>query len=108
MPGAKYRLSAWVKVEELEWNGNHGGPQVGVTFTQYNGPASVSPAVPVTGGWSPALFTLRHFGYTKSVDWTQVEVVVTAPSYALSACLHLKFQGRGKASFSNVRWERVE
>ena len=72
-----------------------------------NGPASVSQGVPVEGGWSAAICSLRHFVYTRTIDWTRIELVTTTPSYSLVACLHLRFLGRGKATFSNVRWERV-
>ncbi len=107
VPGGKYRLSAWVRVENLEWNGNSSGPQVGVTFHQFNGPASVSSRSNVDGGWSPAFFSLRSFAYAQKVPWTKIELVTTAPSYVLNACLHLRFQGRGTAYFSKVRWEQI-
>jgi len=109
VPGASYRFSAWVKVEDLEWNAYDSGPQVGVTFMQYNGPGAVSSGVPIEAGWSDPLFNLRRFTYTNKVDWTEISMVtIPAPSYALYAHLHLRFLGRGKASFSNVRWERQE
>ena len=107
VPGGTYRLSAWVKIENLEINTPASGPQVGITFTQYNGPASVSSPTQVDGGWSPSIFATRDFAYPGELPWTLIELITTAPSYALDACLRLRFQGRGTAYFSNVRWEQV-
>jgi len=108
VPGARYRLSAWVRLDDLVWDGNHPGPQIGVTFSQYNGPAAASPPTAVPGGWTAPLFDLRRSGCVREVGWTRIEMVATAPSYALVACLHLRFVGRGVARFSGVRWERVD
>ena len=107
VPGAKYRLSAWVKLDDLTWNAGHPGPLLGVTFQQYNGPASASPPTTIVGGWSAPLFGAAR-GYPPRLDWTRIELVTTAPSYALVACLHLRFCGRGTARFSGVRWEQIE
>ena len=37
----------------------------------------------------------------------KIELITAVPSYCLNACLHLRFQGRGTAYFSNVRWEQI-
>ncbi|MHB9133334.1 MAG: hypothetical protein ACYDBB_19885 [Armatimonadota bacterium] len=106
--GARYRLSAWVKVEHCECDTTEAGPMIGVEFGQYNGPAVRSPRVPVDGGWSQPLISVTKPVPTQ-INWTYLEVITPpCPSYALVNSLILRFHGRGIAYFSNVRWEMVE
>ncbi len=108
LAGARYRLSAWVKVEDLDNEALVGGPMVGVEFTQSNGPAYVSDKVQVDCGWSPTLLSLDK-PVPDRIDWTYIELVTPpCPSFAIYGKLKLRFQGRGTAYFSNVRWEMVE
>ena len=105
IPGARYRLSAWVRVDDFQPDPSQSaGPQVGVEFTQYNGPAASSAATIVDGGWSPSLVTVFRPLPTR-IDWTRIELLATCPSYVLNATLKLRLHGRGTVYFSGVRWE---
>ncbi|HEY3396185.1 MAG TPA: hypothetical protein VGM19_00875 [Armatimonadota bacterium] len=108
LAGATYRLSAWVRVEDGEFDTSDGGPQVGVELMQSNGPAYVSTKEWLDFGWSEELVNMTSPVPT-SIPWTQVEVTVPAcPSFAIYGKLKLRLSGRGTAYFSNVRWDMVE
>ncbi|MHB9024243.1 MAG: hypothetical protein ACYC7E_08715 [Armatimonadota bacterium] len=105
---ARYRLSAWVKVENSRCDTSDLGPQIGVEFLQSNGPAPVSQHVVVDGGWSPQLNGTGK-PIVDHIDWTYIELITPpCPSNVLYGRLKLRFSGRGTAYFSNVRWELVE
>ncbi|HOF86762.1 MAG TPA: hypothetical protein PLZ36_01490 [Armatimonadota bacterium] len=102
---ARYRFSAWVKVEECACDTTDGGPQLGVEFRQFNGPATNSTTETVAGGWSAPLITIAD-PIPERIPWTYVEVITSpCPSNVLVGKLLLRFIGRGTAYFSNVRWE---
>jgi hypothetical protein len=94
-------------MEDFTWDGGGAGPQVGVVFDQFNGPAAVAGREKVDGGWSAPLMNLKRPDRS-DLDWTAVELVTTCPAYVLNAALVLRFTGRGRAYFSGVRWEMVE
>ncbi|HEY3417052.1 MAG TPA: hypothetical protein VGM23_09235 [Armatimonadota bacterium] len=105
---ARYRLSAWVKVENCRCDTSDAGPQVGVEFLQSNGPAPTSTKEIIDCGWS-----LQLNGTSKPIvdhlDWTYIELITPpCPSNAIYGKLKLRFGGRGTAYFSNVRWEMVD
>jgi hypothetical protein len=106
VPGGRYRFSAWVKEEDIEWDSNDPGAQIGVEFTQFNGPAVASTATLVEGGWSPGWGA--HLPWITEMEWQKISIVVQAPSNSLRAKLRLRFIGRGAVYFSRVRWEEVE
>ncbi len=105
VPGARYRFSAWIRLEDWEPEPGWPGAQLGVEFYNYNGPASTSPAAVVDGGWSPGQVTVFKPLPTR-LDWTYVELVTPpCPGYVLRAVLKLRLIGRGTGYFANVRWE---
>lgn len=108
LAGARYRLSAWVKVENFETDANQPGPQVGVTLCQYNGPAASTPPQLIDCGWSASPFNMET-PIVDHLDWTYIELTIPhCPSYVLNGVLKLRFIGRGTAYFSGVKWEMVE
>lgn len=103
--GAKYRLSAWVKIDDIEYNAGASGPQLGVVFNQYNGTGSSAEIENIHGGWSDPIISVKK-PPTGPIDWTYIELITSpCPAYVLNAGLILKFEGRGTGRFSNVRWE---
>ncbi|MHC4872060.1 MAG: hypothetical protein ACYTFY_09460 [Planctomycetota bacterium] len=106
VPGARYRLSAWVRCSELE--GPFGGPGIGIIFNNYLGPASSKKREEISGGWSEPLKGCKK-GFSRELDWAYLEVItIPCPSYVLSSKITLKLEGMGKAYFSNVGWEIAE
>ena len=106
LAGARYKLSAWVRVEDGDFD-TSGGPDVGVEFMQSNGPAYVSTKEWVDCGWSPSLIRLDQPRPDLS-GWHYVELITPpCPSFAIYGKLKLRLVGRGTAYFSNVRWEMV-
>lgn len=106
--GARYRFSVWVRVEP-GWidPSMTPGPQLGVTFHQFNGPASLATMTQISGGWSIPL--CRNDRMTLPSEWTYIELITEpCPAYALSAQLTLRFTGYGRAFFSDVCWTIVE
>jgi hypothetical protein len=106
--GARYRLSAWVRVESFEPDPSMTpGPQVGVVFEQHNGPSMLSERQRVDCGWSQAL--VGEGDLVPEIDWTRIELVTPpCPSYVPLVDLTLRLKGRGKATFSSVCWEMIE
>lgn len=105
MPGARYRLSAWVRLEDWEPEPGWPGPQLGVELCQYEGPACTSRVHVVDGGWSAPLVSVLAPLPTR-LEWTRIELVTPpCPSYVLRAVLKLRLFGRGTGYFANVRWE---
>ncbi|MDR1304315.1 MAG: hypothetical protein LBK76_03740 [Verrucomicrobiales bacterium] len=109
IPGARYRFSAWVRVEDFVGDGGYEhGPQLGVELTQGNGPSVASTRTLVDYGWSPSLFNDR-LPIWKTMEWTKIELITDpVPNNILRGVLKLRFGGRGTAWFSSVRWEPVE
>ncbi len=106
LAGARYRLSAWVRVENGDFD-TQGGPDVGVEFMQSNGPAYVSSKEWVDCGWSDSLIRLDEPRPDMS-SWHYVELITPpCPGFAIYGKLKLRLIGRGTAYFSNVRWEMV-
>lgn len=104
----RYRLSAWVRVEDFEHYIDEPGPRVGVEFVQYNGPAMTSTQETTPMYWSPAL-NGNDTPLPPTMGWTRIEVVTPpCPSNVLLAHLVCEFRGRGTAWFSEVAWELVE
>ena len=105
LAGARYKVSAWVRVEEGEFDSDGGGPQVGAEFMQSNGPAYVSTKEWMDMGWSRSL--LRSDRDMPDLGgWNYVELITPpCPSFAIYGKLKLRLTGRGTAYFSNVRWE---
>ena len=104
IPGARYRLSAWVRLEDLR-------PvifpeaAVGVEFHHYHGPAKVSKREMVPGGWSAPVWDFTK-PVMENIGWTYIELITEpCPSYTLWSHLIVRFRGRGTAHFSNIRWE---
>ena len=107
--GARYRLSAWVRVENFVPDPSEtAGPQVGVELTQYNGPAVGATYTVIDYGWSPSLVDNYHRLPTE-IGWTKIELITPpVPNFVLLGALKLRLSGRGTAYFSNVRWEEVD
>jgi len=104
IPGARYRLSAWVRLENLH-PVMFPEAVVGVEFHHFHGPAKVSKREVVPGGWSAPLWDFTK-PITENIDWTYIELITEpCPSYTLYSHLIVRFRGRGTAYFSNVRWE---
>jgi len=106
--GARYRLSAWVKVDLCDCHALESGPQVGVMFSNTTAWPNQNPSETLHCGWSeqltgPGTPRLDH------IPWTRIELVTEpCPSHGGMAALRLHFSGRGTAYFSCVRWEMVE
>jgi|GEM_PF-3370283 len=109
VPGVRYRLSAWVRVKRfLPDPSLTFGPQVGVDFIQYNGPASGATTTAIECGWSPPVINSESC-LQNEIEWTRIEFVTPPCSnYVLRAVLKLRLSGRGKAFFSKVRWELAD
>jgi len=104
--GARYRLSAWVKLEDFEPDPSQTpGPQLGLELFQYNGLALFAESQMLDCGWSEPLIGQRKV-LRSSIDWTYIELVSRpCPPHALRAVVKCRLTGRGRAYFSNVRFE---
>ncbi len=109
VPGGRYRLSAWVKVDDLVPDPSQTqGPQLNAVFMHYDGPASGSPVRKVDCGWSASLVRIDR-PLPTSIPWTRVELITSpCPSNVLHMTLTLRMHGRGIARFSDVRWQLLE
>ena len=106
--GARYRLSAWVKVDPCDCDALESGPQVGVLFSNSTAWPNENPSETQNSGWSDPL-TGPGAARQKRIPWTCIEVVTEpCPSHGGMAALRLRFTGRGTAYFSCVRWELVD
>jgi len=101
-PNCRYRLCCYARVKDFVGYLHEAGPQLGVIFHHYNGPASAgAEKVDVQTAFSPARQAIKD-------EWTYVELVTApAPAYALNATLILKFEGMGTAYFTEVKFERL-
>ena len=86
--GAKYRIRAWVKAENVK--GNAGW------YTH------------VGNAQNPMLLNTSLNGGGGTYGWKEVTVEFTAPAEASSATVGTVLRGTGTAWFDNVRWECLE
>lgn len=108
VPGAHYRLSAWVKVENADIDTWERGPQVGALFASSTPWPFENPSKTLDCGWSEPLVDVDKPAGDR-IDWTYVELITPpGPEFASYCALRLQFCGRGTACFSGVRWARVE
>ena len=112
IPGSRYKMSAWAKVESFQpdlsnMNGTP-GPQVGADLLHYNGPSVGATTTTCQCGWSPSVVSVFKPLPTQ-LDWTYIELITPhIPNNVQKGILKLRFSGRGKCYFSNVRWEPTE
>jgi hypothetical protein len=109
IPGKRYRLSAWVQVEQCAVDPSQtAGPQVGIDFVQSNGPGIPSTREVISSGWSSYFFPNMQ-PLTTRVEWTHIECIsIPCPSNVFYARLKLRFIGHGRCRFSSVRWEMLD
>lgn len=105
-PGAQYRMSAWVKLEDMETM--FGGPSIGIEFTNYHGLGTARKTEKINGGQA-SLDPFECPQWTPNREWTYLEFITcSCPSYVLRSTMTVKLEGYGKAYFSNIRWELIK